>query len=185
MTQKRERTPRPSEEASGEQLRLAKEQGDALQKAIENMTREEAHDGGERQAGDYLIGYAVEEAEGLYHLRDGRLEWEEPEEENLHVEVAVRDAADRRFIPSLEVYVTLIDADGREVGTHRQSYLWHPWLYHYGRNWMVPGDGEYTLKVRVEAPNFPRHDKENGRRFAEPVEVEFKDVEIKTGQKKS
>jgi hypothetical protein len=174
---------RPSEEANEEQLRLAGEQGDTLQKAVENMTREEAHDGGQKQAGDYLIDYAVEEAEGLYYLRDGCLEWEEPEEENVHVEVAVRDASDRRFIPALEVYATLVDQGGEEVGTHRQPFLWHPWLYHYGRNWKVPGDGEYTLRVRIEAPEFPRHDKENGRRFAEPVEVEFQGVKIKTGQK--
>lgn len=175
---------RASDEASEEQLRLAKEQGDALQKAIDEMTKEEAHDGGEKQAGDYLIGYAVEEAEGLYYLQDSQLEWQEPkEEENVHVEVAVRDASDRRFIPALKVYATLIGEDGKEVGTHRQPYLWHPWLYHYGRNWTVPGDGEYTLRVRIEMPEFPRHGKKNGRRFAEPVEVEFEGVKIKTGQK--
>ncbi len=118
-------------------------------------------------------------------MRRGRLEWEEPQEENVHVEVAVRDVSDRRFIPALEVYATLIDEEGEEVGTHRQLYLWHPWLYHYGRNWRVPSDGEYTLRVRVEAPEFPRHDKRNGRRFAEPAEVEFEVVKIKTGQKES
>jgi len=174
-----------SDEANQEQLRLAREQGEALQRAIDNMTKKEAHDGGEQSAGDYLIGYAVEEAGGLYHLQDGELRWHEPQDENVHVEVAVRDGADGRFIPGLEVYATLIDGEGREVGTHRQPFLWHPWLYHYGRNWQVPEDGEYTLKVRVEIPDFPRHDKENGRRFAEPVEVEFEGVKVKTGQKKS
>jgi Fe2+ transport protein len=83
----------------------------------------------------------------------------------------------------LMVRATLIDADGNEVGTHRQPFLWRPWLYHYGRNRTVPGDGDYTLRVRVEPPEFPRHDKTNGRRFVEPVEVEFRDVAIKTGRK--
>ena len=102
MTPGQDHARRPSDEANEEQLRLAKEQGEALQRAIDEMTKSEAYDGGEQRAGDYLIGYAVEEAEGLYHLWDGRLGWQEPEHENVHVEVAVRDGADGRFIPGLE-----------------------------------------------------------------------------------
>ncbi|MBX6762242.1 MAG: iron transporter [Rubrobacteraceae bacterium] len=174
---------RPSDEATEEQLDLAREQGKALQKALEHMTREVADDGGEKRAGDYLVGYAVERAEGMYHMRDGRLEWQNPsEEENVHVEVSVRDGSDGRFIPGLEVHATLVDAAGEEVGTHLQPFLWHPWLYHYGRNWHVPGDGEYTLRVRIEPPEFHRHDKENGMRFTETVEVDFEGVKIKTGR---
>lgn len=176
---------RPSEEADERTLRMAREQGQALERALRYMTEHEADGGGEKRAGDFLIGYAVEAAEGMYELRDGELEWEEPDEgENLHLEISVRDAADGRFVPALSVHATLIDARGEEVGTNRQPYLWHPWLYHYGRNWCVPGDGEYTLRVRVEAPNFPRHDRVNGRRFEEDVEVEFTGVKIRTGQKK-
>lgn len=69
------------------------------------------------------------------------------------------------------------------MGTHAQPFLWHPWLFHYGRNWQVPGDGEYTLRVRIEPPTFHRHDKRNGLRYAEPVEVEFRGVQLETGQK--
>lgn len=174
----------PSDEATEEQLRLATNQGIAMQRALDHMTQQEAH-GEEKRAGDYLVGYAVEQAEGMYMLRDGRLEWQEPDNENAHVEVSARDASDGRFIPNLTVYATLIDGAGNEIGTHQQPFIWHPWLYHYGRNWQVPGDGEYTLRVRVEVPDFPRHDKVNGRRFAQPVEVEFPGVKIETGQKKS
>src|SRR5919199_206210 len=81
-----------SDEANQKQLRMAKEQGEALQRALEHMTQEVADDGGERPAGEYLIGYAVEEAEGMYHLRNGKLEWDDPtEDDNVHVEVSVRD----------------------------------------------------------------------------------------------
>ncbi|MCL4302562.1 MAG: hypothetical protein KJ077_43130 [Anaerolineae bacterium] len=55
---------RSSDEATQEQLRLAKEQGNAFQKAVEHMTQKEAH-GAEKQVADYLIGYAVEHAEGM------------------------------------------------------------------------------------------------------------------------
>ena len=176
---------RSSDEATDEQLRLARAQGDALANALRHMTEKEADDGGEQPAGDYLVGYAVEEAEGMYVMRDGRLEWQNPEEENLHLEVSVRDRADGRFVPGLTVTATLIDGDGKEVGSHRQPFLWHPWLYHYGRNWTVPGDGSYRLRVRIEPPDFPRHDKINGCRFAEPVQVEFERVAVETGQKRS
>ena len=71
-----------------------------------------------------------------------------------------------------------------EIGTHHQPFVWHPWLYHYGRNWRVPGDGEYILRIRIEAPEFPRHDRVNGRRYATPVDGEFPGVMITTGQKR-
>lgn len=164
---------RSSDEANQEQLALARAQGEAMQKALEHMTKKEAH-GAEKPAGDYLVGYAVEEAEGMYHFRDGQLQWHDPEDENLH------------FVPYLTVYATLWDSTGSKVGTYQQPFIWHPWLYHYGRNWRVLGDGEYRLRVRIEAPDFHRHDKINGKRFVEPVEVEFKSVQtIQTGGKGS
>lgn len=62
-----------------------------------------------------------------------------------------------------------------------QPYLWHPCLYHYGRNWRVPG-GLYTLRVRFDPPDYHRHDKVNGRRFAKGAEIVFKNVEVRTGR---
>jgi uncharacterized protein involved in high-affinity Fe2+ transport len=173
MQQTRPETPamKSSDEATQWQLALACAQGCAFQQALEWMTRKVAR-GSEKPAGEYLVGWAVEEAEGMYLPRDGELHWREPTEENAHLEIVVRDGADGRFIPGLTVYATLIDENGNEVGTHQQPYLWHPWLYHYGRNWKVSGDGEYTLRVRIEPPVFPRHDKQNGQHYTRPVEVE-------------
>ena len=171
-----------SDEANQHQLELAKAQGAALQKALDHMISKVADDGGTRRAGDYTVAYAVEKAEGMYHLQDGELVWHEPEETNVHVEVGVCDAGDGRFVPGLEVTATLIASDGTEVGTHTQPMLWHPWLYHYGRNWKVPGDGTYRMRVVIEPPTFHRHDKKNGKRYAERVEVEFPTVKITTGK---
>ncbi len=173
-----------SDESNRQQLDLAKAQGQSFDRAVKEMTRHEAH-GRETRAGDYLVGIAVEDAEGMYHMRDGRLEWANPSDENAHIEVVVRDGADGRFIPQLRVRVTVLSKDGHEVGTHEQPFLWHPWLYHYGRNWTVPHDGEYTIRVHIDAPAFGRHDKTNGCRFASPVDVEFAGVHIETGQKRS
>ncbi len=173
---------RPGGEAEPKGLALARKQGETYRRTVEHMSREVAQRGRARRAGDYTIGYAVEEAEGMYHFENGLLRWEEPAEgENLHVEVVVMDGADGRFLPGLEVFVTLFDAEGHEIGTHAQPFLWHPYLFHYGRNWRLPGDGEYTIRIRVEPPRFMRHDRVNGVRYTEPVVVEFTGVEVKTG----
>ena len=176
---------RESEESDREQLDLAKAQGEAYAKAMEAMDEESDSGVIVQRAGDYEVAIAIEEAEGMYHLEGGELVWHDPTDENCHVEVAVRDGADGRFVPGLTVHVTLVGSDGTEIGTHEQPFLWHPWLYHYGRNWRVPGEGEYTVRVRIDTPTFMRHDHENGRRFAEPVEVEFEGVEIEPDQKKA
>lgn len=171
-----------SDEADARGLELGKKEGEAFGRILKHML-EDVADGGEEIAhGDYLIAYAFEKAEGMYVPRDGKLEWMAPEHENIHIEVAVRDRADGRLLPGLDVEVTLTGAEGKKVGTHKLPLLWHPYLYHYGRNWVIPGDGSYSLQVRFPAPQFHRHDKINGKRFAEGADVTFKDVKLKTGR---
>jgi uncharacterized protein involved in high-affinity Fe2+ transport len=172
-----------SDEANEKQLAMAKEQGEAYKKALKHMAEKEADVGNMQAAGDYIVAFAAESAEGMYMMKDGKLSWQEPEEENVHIEITALDGADGRFIPGLTVHVTLTDSNGSRIGRHQQHFLWHPWLYHYGRNWKIPGDGKYTIKVEIEAPDFPRHDKKNGKRFVDAVEVTFKDVQLETGKK--
>jgi hypothetical protein len=168
-------------EATKAQLERARAQGDAYGKALEYMVQTVAHGGGEKQAGEYKVGYAVEDAEGMYHYSDGELAWHNPDGENVHVEVAVRDAADGRFVPGVKVTAELVTPGGETLGPYEQELVWHPMLYHYARNWAVPEDGEYTLRVHIEPPTFMRHDEVNGRRFTEPVDVEFTGVKIERG----
>ena len=168
-------------EATQPQLDLGAAQGEAYGRALEHMTQEVADDGGEQQAGEYLIGYAIEEAEGMYAMQDGELAWQNPGSANAHVEITVRDAADGRFVPGLDVRATLITPDGEELGPFPQELVWHPMLYHYARNWELPQDGSYTLRVHVEPPTFMRHDEVNGRRFTAPATAEFTGVSISRG----
>ena len=171
-----------SDEADARGLELGKKEGEAFGRILKHML-EDIADGGEEIAhGDYLIAYAFEKAEGMYVPRDGKLEWMAPEQENIHIEISVRDKADGRLLPGLDIDVTLTDDTGKEIGTHRQQLLWHPYLYHYGRNWTIPGDGVYAIRVRFAAPKFHRHDKVNGKRFAEGADVTFKNVKLKTGR---
>lgn len=174
-----------SDESSLPEIGIAKAEGIAYGAALEYLTKVEASDAGQKNVGDYIVAYAIEDAEGMYHARDGRLEWHDPREENCHLEISVRNAADGRFIPCLNVKATLIEAKtGREIGSHEIPFLWHPWVYHYGRNWVVPSDGTYHLRVHIDEPAFSRHDFRNGDRFREAVDVEF-EIQIKRGQKLS
>lgn len=173
---------RPSDEADRTQLRQAKAEGEKYIASLDYMANEVADAGGKTEAGDYLVAFAQESAEGMYRMKDGALEWVEPEKgANCHIEIAVADATDHRFIPYLDIACTLTP-EGGEAIRFKPEFLWHPGLYHYGLNIEVPGDGTYDLHVAIEPPTFMRHDKTNGKRFAERVEVSFKDISIKTGR---
>jgi hypothetical protein len=171
-----------SKAAKANHLEMAKRQGQTMQDAFNEMANNVAQRGEEKPFGEYLIGYAVEKPEGLYHLEGGKLVWKKPKNKNIHIEISVRDAASGRLIPGLRVMVTVLDEKGNEVGSHRHKLLWHPWLYHYGRNWRLPGDGKYTIRVHIPAPDFPRHDQKNGQRFEKSVWAEFKGVKCNTKQ---
>lgn len=174
-----------SKESSPNQLQLAMEQGREYLASVEEMTKNEAHDADIKEVYDYLVGCAVENAEGMYHWEKDKLIWKNPSShENAHVEIAVADAIDGRFIPGLTVTVTITDSDGNDVGTYQLPYLWHPWLYHYGSNVHVPNSGKYSIHVGFDPPPYMRHDKVHGNRHSKRVETEFT-IDIKVGQKKN
>lgn len=176
-------TRQPSDEADQNQLDMARAEGDGYQKSLDYMVNEVADTGAKQIAGDYIVGFAQERAEGMYMLKgEDNLEWMEVGDENCHLEISVSDAADGRFIPYLTIQATLVAEDDQTVGPLEIPFLWHPGLFHYGRNLRVPGDGRYTLRVFIEPPTFMRHDRVNGTRYTKSVEVEFKDVYIKTGR---
>lgn len=172
-----------SEEGDAKGLRLGRAEGKAYGRTLKHMTDEVADAGGKVTRGDYIIGYAVEKAEGMYMpSRTGRLKWMEPKRANAHIEVSVCDRADGRFIPVLDVTVTVIDSRGKKIGKHKTPLVWHPYLYHYGRNWTLPGDGRYTLRIQFPAPKIHRHDEKNGKRMSKGVDVTFRNVRVKTGK---
>lgn len=172
----------PSGEGDRRGLELGREQGNALERTLRHMLADIAEGGEEREVGQYLVALAYEKAEGMYQWRDSHLEWIEPGDENVHLEVVVRDASDGRFIPGLDVIATILDRNGTEIGTHALPLLWHPYLYHYGRNWRLPDAAPFTVRIAFDAPKFPRHDKKNGRRFLEGATVEFTALKPKLGQ---
>lgn len=173
----------PSDESNDEQLVLAREQGLAYGRAVAELAAAAAFEGSQIEAGDLLVTYAIGEAEGRYAWEDQRLVWQETTDENAHIAVIVRDAVDGRFIPGLDVSVTLTTADGEGIGTHQHPFLWHPWLHHYGRDWALPASGSYGLAIHVAPAPFMRHDRENGQRFSHAVDVEWPAVSIALRQR--
>ncbi|MEV5634090.1 iron transporter [Micromonospora tulbaghiae] len=173
----------PSNEATDEQLDVARTQGDAYHQAMRAMAEEEgAHTA---QAGDYLIGFVNEEAEGMYALDGECVVWREAAEDaNVHLEVAVADAADGRFIPGLDVHLEL-SRDGIPVLATDLPFLWHPFLYHYGTNAKVPDEGPYRVTIRIAPATFMRHDPVNGLRYTRSTEVHFDNITLTNGRKPS
>jgi hypothetical protein len=174
---------RPSQQTPAAGLRFGTAQGCTNQQALRHMLECVATDGRQQIVDDYRIGYAIERVPGLYALENGELHWQNAPASSVHLEVVVCDAADGRFIPGLQVLATLYNVAGMHFGTHELPFVWHPWLYHYGCNWPVSIDGEYTLHVHIAAPNFMRHDAVNGKRFERAVDVEFRGVQIATRRK--
>ncbi len=171
-----------SEAVDQRHLDLARAEGEAYQRSLRHVVEDVAHTGALRDVGDYVVGIAQEEAEGLYQLRDGSLEFVEPAAENCHLAVAVADAADGRFVPHLSVTAEL-STDGDAIGPVDVPYVWHPGLHHYGTNLTLPGDGTYDVRIGIEPAAFPRRDRENGDRYADAVEVVFEDVDVNCGQR--
>ncbi len=138
----------PSAEGKEKHLPLANEQGDAYLEAIDTLATKVAEVGSRQPAGEFLVALAVEK----------------PEEENAHLEIAVLDGADRRFVPGLSVRLTIRAGDGTDVGAFELPFLWHPWVYHHGKNVMLPGDGRSTFGVHIDIPTFPRSEVPRGAR---------------------
>lgn len=80
--------------------------------------------------------------------------------------------------------MTLLEGD-RELFTTAMPFLWHPYLYHCGTNARVPGEGPYTVRVRIEPAAFMRQDPVNGKRYERPVEAVFEDRRFTPGHKPS
>lgn len=173
-----------SNEADQEQLATARAQGDAYGQALEALDGESGVI--TKRAGQYLIGFIQEQAEGLYGLAGEQLVWHEPPPEaNANLQIVVADSGDGRFVPGLDVSLTVLSNEGDELIRTTLPFLWHPFLHHYGINARVPGAGPYIVRVVIEPPTFMRHDPINGRRYADRVTVEFTRQQFSLGRKRS
>ena len=139
--------------------------------------------GGHREAGDYLVAYQVDLACWLSYPETGSPVYHNPGEKNARIAIAIYDRDSLHMVHGLQVWVTVLDEHGNEVGTAQHPFLYRPGRNQYGSDWQLPGDGKYNLRVRIEAPDSLR--RWNGQPYSSPVDVEFHSVEICTGHKVS
>ncbi|CAN5160700.1 hypothetical protein BH11PAT1_BH11PAT1_5710 [soil metagenome] len=166
-----------------EKKKLADNQGQTYQVALEKMKEDDVH--ASKEVDDYIVSLACEDAEGMYMYDDlGKLSWMIPHQgENQHVEIVVQDKDDLRFLPGLEVSCKLIDEEDTVVADLKIPFIWHPFLFHYGINCIIPKAGKYRAEVFIKKPEFHRHDEEVGKRFEHDVTVTLGPVTLTPGRK--
>ena len=153
---------------------LREAQGKALQEAIDFLKNEHVDVFEWKKVGDYIVSIASEESEGMYEFNNGELQWQTPgKQENQHLEVIVQDADDKRFVPYLNIKVDVLDQSENMIAELNPQFLWHPVANHYGQNYQIPSEGNYSFEVSFDAPAFGRHDEILGKRLVEPVKVKF------------
>jgi hypothetical protein len=130
-------------------------------------------------AGDYLIAVTHGRPQGRYEPAGAGLAWRAPAPDStVRLEVAVADAVDGRFVPGLTVYVA-VARGGRTYAAQQCGFHWYPDMHRYVAELRLQ-PGVYDVTVRIAAPGFPRHDREAGARYADPVLVRFDGVRLGT-----
>ena len=138
---------------------------------------------GHRTEGAYLIAYITEYARRFQYLKKGEMVDKKPKNENAYIGIAVHNASDLHFIKKLTVNVTVIDKNGNVIGKKQHLLHQRPGLLHYGMNWTLPGDGLYTLRVRIDTAELKSEGTTEDNLPQGFVEVEFPHVMIQTGKK--
>ena len=166
---------------------LAQMTGAAYENTLKEMFHQ-ANDGKTATKGNYFIAMAVEYAEGWWLYKADKFlylaENDMSGKTNAHVEVAVCDTGSKRFLHDLDVTATLYDENNIKIGERNEPFMWHPWLFHYGENWRIPkASRHYRLHVHISPPPYRRYGKMLGKQFTEAVDLDFDNVELKTGQK--
>src|SRR5215217_681978 len=137
--------------------------------------------GGEQEVGEYRAGYIVEPPESWWEGSPEPLAWRGPAAtgETNHREILPFEAETGLLIPDMEGTLTGLGEPGEEVDSNPLVFF-RGGFYHYANNFSFPGSGTYILRAELEPPLFWRHETEEkqGRVYAEPVTVEFENVEI-------
>ena len=127
-------------------------------------------DGAERIVGDYRLGVVAQSAEPFTVIQDGVPRRVRPSEETHHVEVVLRDAATKRFLPGADVTLSVVDGDGTVVTETSLHPMWAAYRSYGDNVEIAPGD--YTLRVDVAPPSVARH-ADFVDRATEPASAEF------------
>lgn len=155
---------------------LADQQGTAYHDALQQLIDTDAHVGGMQEVQDVIVAFAVTDATGMYvQNAETDLAWKEPDNANAHLIIAVMDAADNRFLPYLDIDATVFSPEDEQE--FDVPFVWHPYMFHYGRNVEIPENTPIDIRIHVDTPTFDRHDRRQGDRYTSPVEVVFENIE--------
>ena len=139
-------------------------------------------EGGEREVGEYRVGYIVEPAEGWWEGAPENLAWREPAAgETNHIEILPFEAETGLLVPGVEITLSVLDEAG-EVVESKPLEFYRGEFYHYANNFSLPGSGTYQLRAEIAPPTFLRHGtgEGEGKVLTEPVVAEFESVNINT-----
>ncbi|MBA0124351.1 iron transporter [Haloechinothrix sp. YIM 98757] len=150
-------------------------------KQYAHLAEEIADEGGQTESGPWRIGYIVEPAEGWYASEGDDTRFREPAgDETHHIEVVPFEADSGRVVPDVPIRVEILDGDGQVVDANDLDFFYGE-AFHYGNNFAVPEQGEYTLRVTLEPPRFLRHgEQDEDPALTEGAEVEFTDVQLES-----
>jgi uncharacterized protein involved in high-affinity Fe2+ transport len=170
-----------SDEVTSAQLERALDEGKAVRREVEWVEREQSVASGEMAAGEYLVTYVITPADDYYDLEAAQSKLPAHHTTVLpgsaQVAVVIRDAADGRMVPGLTVHATLRSESAGRESIAALPYGWHPVLNRYSENMMLP-DNPFTLTLRIDTPNFRRHDRVNGDRFKRDVTARFTHITV-------
>jgi len=171
-----------SDLATAAQLARGRAQGAALRTALRWVRAADAAASGEVAAGPYLVTYLLTAATPYFDGSDrpgllARHDLESPGEVLLGV--VIRDAADGRPVPGLNVRGLLTGADGA-ARTVALPFGWYPVLNRYGENVVLP-DAPVAMRIEIAPATFARHDSANGRRFTHGAVALFSQVAPRAG----
>ena len=172
----------PSDEATDDQLRLAREQGQAVDAAVAWFAGHGSMAAATMGAGEYQITCLLRRPEGEWTSAPAAaaLEWR-PDAGNAVVTVIVQDGADRRLVPGLDVSVRVWDGSGAPVAAQALPYRWGIPVEAYAAGLSLPA-GPLRVRIDVQPPAYWRHDPFNGDRFANPTFAEFTGLRLDPGQ---
>lgn len=159
-----------SNEATKEQLKDAKAEGDSINRCMEWLIAQLPNSSGQVRAGEYKIVYALSAPEGWYSYSNHQVQWQQPSGE-AHLWLFVLDGADGRVVPGLDIKATISVANGTVIDNTTLTYSWIPLINGYANNIKLNGSGNYTLNLQIAPPTYHRHDPYNGDRFTKATEA--------------
>ena len=158
-----------------EQLRLARQQGQADTAVLDWVLANSGPLKGDARAEQMRIAFTITPAEGWWDKAgSGKLAWHQAPDDNVHLRIFILDLVDGRIIPGLSVRATLTDANGNEQSAP-VDFGWYPLMNAYGGNLPLDTNSSYTLRVTVDPL---QRVNSSGNRFERTTVAVFPPVQI-------